>query len=88
MRGLKYKTKKEKIKRRPLDDIDYDVILGLAANRMQVAPTSKKLHIYYNTVLYRIQKIKDLTGLDATNFYDLCELVLMAKEAGFESYTV
>ena len=88
MRGLKYKTKRTGIKRRPLDEIDYEVVLGLAANRMQVAPAAKQLHIYYNTVLYRIQKIKDLTGLDATNFYDLCELVQIAKEAGYEPHSV
>lgn len=33
------------------------------------------MHFHRNTVIYRINKIKLITGLDPRNFWDLVELV-------------
>ena len=68
------------IKHKPLEASDYRMILILAENNMRVTETSYELDVHRGTVLYRIEKIKKLTGLDPMNFYDLHELVKMANE--------
>ena len=63
-----------------LDDRDYRVILLLADNRMRATETAYALDVHRNTVLYRIDKIKRITGLDPLVFYDLHKLVEMARK--------
>lgn len=63
-----------------LDERDFCIILTLAKNNMRATETSYDLDVHRGTVLYRIEKIKKLTGLDPMNFYDLHELVKMANE--------
>ena len=66
-----------------LDDRDFKIILALAKNNMRATETSYDLNVHRGTVVYRIGKIKALTGLDPMSFYGLCELVEMArKEVG------
>ena len=68
------------IKHKPLDDLDFRLILSMAENNMRATETSYDLYVYRGTVMYRIGKIKKLTGLDPLNFYDLCKLVEMARK--------
>lgn len=42
---------------------------------MNVLKASKMLFIHRNAMEYRLKMIKDKTGLDPKNFYDLVELV-------------
>ena len=69
------------IKHRPLDERDFQIILTLAKNNMKPTETSYDLDVHRGTVMYRIDKIKSITGLDPLNFYDLHKLVEMAKGA-------
>jgi DNA-binding PucR family transcriptional regulator len=62
-----------------LDEVDYRVILALAENNMRATETAYAMHRHRNGILYRIDKIKRITGLDPMNFYDLCRLVEMAE---------
>lgn len=64
-----------------LDEMDFRVILFLAKNSMRATETAYDLYVHRNTVIYRIGKIKRITGLDPMNFYDLCKLVGMAQQA-------
>ena len=59
---------------------DIETILGLAANRLNPTRTAKALFMNRGTVIYHIEKIKRITGLDATDFYDLCILLHMVNE--------
>lgn len=68
------------IKHKPLDERDFCIILTLAKNNMKATETSYDLDVHRGTVMYRIAKIKEITGLDPLNFYDLCKLVEMAKK--------
>ena len=68
------------IKHTKLDGRDFRIILSLAKNNMKATEVSYELDIHRGTVLYRIEKIKSITGLDPANFYDLHELVKMVKE--------
>lgn len=63
-----------------LDEVDYRVILTLAKNSMRATETAYELGKHRNGILYRVDKIKRITGLDPMNFYDLCKLVEMAKK--------
>lgn len=76
------------VKRKPftavttLDERDFRVILTLAEHSMRATETAFALDVSRNTVLYRIDKIKRITGLDPMNFYDLCKLVGIAAQMG------
>lgn len=59
----------------------YKLILALADSKMRVAAAARKMGMHHTTALYHIRFIKQLTGKDPTNFYDLTELVRRAKEA-------
>lgn len=56
------------------------IILALADNRMRVTEAAKELFMHYSTVIYHIKLIKAITGKDPMNFYDLIDLVRMARE--------
>lgn len=62
-----------------MSETDWASILALAANNMNVSQTAVALYMHRNTLVYHIQKVKRKTGLDPLNFYDLVELVRMAK---------
>ena len=62
-----------------MDELDIKVILGLADNRMRISETARVLYVHRNTVIYHIDRIKRLTGLDPLNFYDLYALVQMTN---------
>ena len=64
---------------KPLDETDFRVILLLADNNMRATETAYALNLHRNSILYRIGKIKKITGLDPMNFYDLHTLVKMAR---------
>ena len=46
---------------------------------MRATETAYALNLHRNSILYRIGKIKKITGLDPMNFYDLHTLVKMAR---------
>lgn len=64
----------------PLNEMDFRVILTLAKNSMRATETAYELGKHRNGILYRVDKIKRITGLDPMNFYDLCKLVEMARK--------
>lgn len=63
-----------------LNESDFRTILAFAENSMRMPETARSLFVHYNTVKWRISKIKEITGLDPQNFYDLCKLVKMARK--------
>ena len=63
-----------------MSDLDMDIILGLAAHGMNVRKTARALGKHWNSVYYRIEKIRDTTKLDPLDFYDLEELLEIVKE--------
>ena len=58
-----------------MDERDVKIILALADNRMNATEVSRVMFMHRNTVVYHIEKIKRITGLDPTDFHDLCKLV-------------
>lgn len=63
----------------PLDKLDFKLIILLAENNMRATETAYTLKVHRGTVVYRINRIKRITGLDPMKFYDLHKLVEMAR---------
>lgn len=62
-----------------LSEMQFQIILALADNGMNVSEASRKLFTHRNNVAYHIGRIAKITGKDPLNFYDLYDLVLFAK---------
>lgn len=56
------------------------IILALADCKLRANAAARMLYMDHSTVQYHIKIIKNITGKDARNFYDLVELVRMVKE--------
>lgn len=63
-----------------MSELDAEIILALADNNMNRLKTARALYMHRNNIIYHIRKVQRVTGLDPTNFYDLCKLVQMIKE--------
>lgn len=63
-----------------MDDREVKIIMALADNKMNITQAAKSLFMHRNTVEYNIGKIRKKTGLDPTDFHDLCKLVEMVAK--------
>ena len=64
-----------------MDKRDAEVILALADNNMNESKTARVLYMHRNSIVYHTRKVKKVTGLDPTNFYDLHKLVQMINQS-------
>ena len=63
----------EVFKKCTIDSIDNDLMFTVNKffeNSLNISETARKLFVHRNTLVYRIEKIKKLTGLDLRNFED------------------
>ena len=61
----------ENFKKSPIDSLDketLDIITKFFENNLNISETSRKLFVHRNTLVYRLGKIKKLTGLDLREF--------------------
>ncbi|MCL2022847.1 MAG: helix-turn-helix domain-containing protein [Oscillospiraceae bacterium] len=75
----------EVFKKGSIDSLDMETnftILRFFENNLNVSETSRKLFIHRNTLVYRLEKIKKLTGLDLREFDDaiVFKVALMVKK--------
>ena len=68
------------VEKATLNDAQKAVVLGMAAGNMCLSEAGRKSNYSRNSVVYYVEQIKEKTGLDPKSFYDLCELVRIAKE--------
>ena len=62
---------KEVFKKNSLDSLDQETLFTINKffeNSLNVSETSRKLFVHRNTLVYRLEKIKKLTGLDLRQF--------------------
>jgi sugar diacid utilization regulator len=64
-----------------MTDFDAELIVCLANHNLRAGPAAKKLYMARNSVVYHAKKIKEETGKDPFNFYDMCWLLPRAKAA-------
>ena len=67
------------------DEFDEETLLTIRKffdNSLNVSETSRQLYIHRNTLVYRLEKIKKLTGLDLREFDDaiVFKVALMVKK--------
>ena len=75
----------EIFKKSPIDSLDQetlDTINRFFENNLNVSETSRKLFVHRNTLVYRLEKIKKLTGLDLREFDDaiVFKVALMVRK--------
>lgn len=61
----------EVFKKNPIDSLDAETLFTINKffeNNLNVSETSRKLFVHRNTLVYRLDKIKKLTGLDLREF--------------------
>ena len=62
---------REVFKKNPIETLDEDTLETINRffeNNLNVSETSRKLYVHRNTLVYRLEKIKKLTGLDLREF--------------------
>lgn len=75
----------EVFKRGSIDSLDQETLFTIQRffeNNLNVSETSRKLFVHRNTLVYRLEKIKKLTGLDLREFDDaiVFKVALMVKK--------
>ncbi len=61
----------EVFKKNPIESLDQETLVTISKffeNNLNVSETSRKLFVHRNTLVYRLEKIKKLTGLDLREF--------------------
>lgn len=76
---------KEIFKRGSIENLDNETLFTIQKffeNNLNVSETSRKLFVHRNTLVYRLEKIKKLTGLDLREFDDaiVFKVALMVKK--------
>jgi carbohydrate diacid regulator len=62
---------KEVFKKGSIDSLDQETLFTIQRffeNNLNVCETSRKLFVHRNTLVYRLEKIRKLTGLDLREF--------------------
>ena len=75
----------EAFKKNSIDTLDQETLFTINKffeNNLNVSETSRKLFVHRNTLVYRLEKIKKLTGLDLREFDDaiIFKVALMVKK--------
>ena len=76
---------KEVFKRGSIESLDQETLFTIQRffeNNLNVSETSRQLFVHRNTLVYRLEKIKKLTGLDLREFEDaiVFKVALMVKK--------
>ena len=76
---------REVFKRGSIESLDYETLFTIQKffeNNLNVSETSRKLFVHRNTLVYRLEKIKKLTGLDLREFDHaiVFKIALMVKK--------
>ena len=56
-------------------ELDIKTLVEFANNNMDLSKTARKLFLSRTAAAYHLEKIKNKTGLDPLNFYDLVQLL-------------
>ena len=62
-----------------MTDVEKSIILAFADNNMDFSKTARSAHYHRNSIYYQMHRIMKKYKLNPQKFYDLIELVKMAK---------
>lgn len=76
---------KEVFKKDSIESLDHETLFTIQKffeNNLNVSETSRKLFVHRNTLVYRLEKIRKITGLDLREFDDaiIFKVALMVKK--------
>ena len=74
--ALKNKLFSDKVSKTLEDEELVESLRALFKNNLNISETSRNAFVHRNTLVYRLDKIQRLTGLDARNFNDAVSLYL------------
>lgn len=80
---------KEVFGNKQLDDLDEELLMTIETffeNSLNISSTSRALYAHRNTLVYRLDKIKKLTGLDIRVFEDALTLRLALMVSSYMKY--
>lgn len=80
---------KEVFGNKQLDDLDDELLMTIETffeNSLNISSTSRALYAHRNTLVYRLDKIKKLTGLDIRIFEDALTLRLALMVSSYMKY--
>src|SRR5690606_7266572 len=63
----------------PENEILLETIYAFCENNLNISKTARELCVHRNTLLYRMERIQQLTGLEPTNFYTAMTIYLLLK---------
>ena len=75
----------EVFKKGTIEDLDAETLYTINQffeNNLNISETSRQLYVHRNTLVYRLEKIKKITGLDLREFDDaiVFKVALMVKK--------
>ena len=62
------------------------LLLNFFENNLNVSETSRQLYIHRNTLVYRLDKLQKMTGLDLRNFDDAIIFKIMLIVSKYMQY--
>ena len=73
-------------KSKKIEEIDAKIIYYLALYNMNRSEVARELYLSNTAVVFHVNKIRKITGLDPRNFFDLGELYSIALEILGDDY--
>jgi len=77
MKKTIYSTKNNKEKK--INEFLLETLQGFFDNNLSITQTAQAIYVHRNTLLYRLRRVKEITGLDPKKFDDAIQLRLALK---------
>lgn len=63
-----------------MTQLQAEIIVALADNQFNVSKVAEKLFMHRTSLNYHVRKIRETTGKNPMDFYDMCELLHIARQ--------
>jgi len=73
------------IKGKRINETLFKTLNAFFDNSLSISKTSKSIYVHRNTLLYRLRRVKEITGLDPKNFDDAVRLRIALKMKLYQS---
>ncbi|MGL5642821.1 MAG: PucR family transcriptional regulator, partial [Paraclostridium sp.] len=63
-----------------IDNLVLETGIAFIENGFNISKTSNNIYLHRNTLIYRLDKIKDVLGMDIRNFNEACIYYVIVKD--------
>lgn len=63
-----------------IDNLVLETGIAFIENGFNISKTSNNIYLHRNTLIYRLDKIKDVLGMDIRNFNEACVYYIIVKD--------